>query len=108
MKGRKFDSIETQNDWLKHWEERWAAVRIHGRVRFPHILLFLDRDQAGRSAVRQVRNRLRRHGLVVTVFDWHQLVPCNGQGAEPIADSIQHPADMSVEQLRMLRNQGIL
>ena len=33
LKGRKFDSIGAQNDWLKHWEERWAAVRIHGRAK---------------------------------------------------------------------------
>lgn len=81
---------------------------IHARVRFPHILLFLDRDQTGQSAVQQVRKRLRHHGLAVTVFDWDQLVPCNGQGAEPIPVSIQDPADMSVEQLRSLRKQGIL
>jgi transposase/5S rRNA maturation endonuclease (ribonuclease M5) len=31
LKGRRFDSIEAQNDWLMHWEERWAAQRIHGR-----------------------------------------------------------------------------
>jgi len=31
LKGRKFESIELQNAWLAHWEERWAALRIHGR-----------------------------------------------------------------------------
>jgi transposase len=31
LKGRRFDNIEAQNDWLMHWEERWAAQRIHGR-----------------------------------------------------------------------------
>lgn len=31
LKGRRFDSIEEQNQWLAHWEERWAALRIHGR-----------------------------------------------------------------------------
>ena len=31
MKGRKFESIEAQNTWLAHWEERWAGLRIHGR-----------------------------------------------------------------------------
>jgi transposase len=31
LKGRKFESIEEQNAWLTHWEERWAAPRIHGR-----------------------------------------------------------------------------
>ena len=33
LKGRKFEDIETQNEWLKHWEERWAARRIHGRAK---------------------------------------------------------------------------
>ena len=31
LKGRKFEHIEAQNEWLMHWEERWAALRIHGR-----------------------------------------------------------------------------
>ena len=31
LKGRKFETIEEQNAWLAHWEERWAAPRIHGR-----------------------------------------------------------------------------
>ena len=31
LKGRRFDSIEAQNNWLMHWEQRWAAQRIHGR-----------------------------------------------------------------------------
>ena len=31
LKGRIFESIEAQNEWLMHWEERWAAQRIHGR-----------------------------------------------------------------------------
>ena len=31
LKGRRFDSIEAQNDWLMHWEEHWAGQRIHGR-----------------------------------------------------------------------------
>ena len=30
LKGRMFESIEAQNEWLMHWEERWAAQRIHG------------------------------------------------------------------------------
>jgi hypothetical protein len=31
LKGRKFQSIEAQNEWLTHWEERWAAPRKHSR-----------------------------------------------------------------------------
>lgn len=30
LKGRTFESIEKQNEWLMHWEERWASKRIHG------------------------------------------------------------------------------
>jgi len=31
LKGRRFASLDEQNAWLAHWEERWAATRIHGR-----------------------------------------------------------------------------
>ena len=89
-------------------EQIQRLLWIHARVRFPRILLFLDRDPAGQNAVRQVRERLCRHGLPVAVFDWDQWVPWNAQAAEPIADSIQDPADISVEQLRTLRKQGII
>jgi len=33
LKGRTFETIERQNEWLMHWEERWAAQRIHGRAK---------------------------------------------------------------------------
>jgi transposase len=33
LKGRRFNCIEDQNNWLTHWEERWAAPRIHGRTK---------------------------------------------------------------------------
>lgn len=33
LKGRRFDSIETQNAFLDHWETNWAAKRIHGRAK---------------------------------------------------------------------------
>ena len=33
LKGRRFEGIEEQNQWLMHWEERWASVRIHGRMK---------------------------------------------------------------------------
>lgn len=33
LKGREFESIEAQNDWLLHWEERWASLRVHGRMK---------------------------------------------------------------------------
>jgi transposase/5S rRNA maturation endonuclease (ribonuclease M5) len=86
--------------------ERLEWIRC--RLRFPHILLFLDRDSAGRDGTRQARQRLRQHNLAVSVFDWDQKVSRNGQVADLIPDSIQDPADMSVEQLRCLRKTGII
>ncbi|MFH1481771.1 MAG: IS21 family transposase [Pseudomonadota bacterium] len=80
---------------------------IHARVQFPRILLFLDRDPAGRRGAHQVRERLSNHAFSVAVFDWDQWVSWNGQ-ALPIPESIKDPADMSVDQLRTLRSQGIL
>ncbi len=31
LKGKRFESIEEQNEFLAHWEQNWAAKRIHGR-----------------------------------------------------------------------------
>jgi transposase len=42
LKGRKFNCIEDQNAWLAHWEERWAAPRIHGRKKRQVMQLFLE------------------------------------------------------------------
>ncbi|MGH8139147.1 MAG: IS21 family transposase [Steroidobacteraceae bacterium] len=42
LKGRKFDSIEEQNTWLAHWEERWAAPRIHGRKKRQVLQMYLE------------------------------------------------------------------
>lgn len=33
LKGRRFESIEAQNQHLEHWETKWAAQRIHGNER---------------------------------------------------------------------------
>ena len=40
LKGRRFESIEAQNAWLAHWEERWAAPRIHGRKKRQVLAMF--------------------------------------------------------------------
>jgi transposase len=42
LKGRRFDAIEAQNDWLAHWEERWAAPRIHGRKKRQVLAMFAE------------------------------------------------------------------
>ncbi len=33
LKGRRFETIEQQNEFLEHWEGKWAASRIHGSAR---------------------------------------------------------------------------
>ena len=50
LKGRKFDSIEAQNAWLAHWEEHWAALRIHGRKKRQVLEMFRGGEAASSSA----------------------------------------------------------
>jgi transposase len=42
LKGRTFETIEKQNEWLLHWEERWASPRIHGRTKRQVSEMFLE------------------------------------------------------------------
>jgi hypothetical protein len=46
LKGRKFESIEAQNEWLAHWEERWAASRIHGRKKRQVLAMYAEERPA--------------------------------------------------------------
>jgi len=73
--------------------ERLAWIR--SRVGFPRILLFLDRDEAGRKGACQAFDQLRRRDFDVGIFDWN-LIP----------NTVKDPADMSVEQLQQLRVHG--
>jgi transposase len=42
LKGKTFETIEKQNEWLAHWEERWAAPRIHGRKKRQVQAMYLE------------------------------------------------------------------
>jgi len=84
--------------------ERLSFLR--DRLKFPKIQLFLDRDKAGQQALHKIKQQLDRHKHAVTVFDWHQKVSFNGQSPEPIPKVIKDPADMTADQLRILRRQG--
>lgn len=33
LTGRRFETLEAQNEFLRHWEENWASKRIHGSTR---------------------------------------------------------------------------
>jgi hypothetical protein len=59
LKGRKFESLEAQNQWLSHWEERWAAPRIHGRKKRQVLALF-EEERAQLRALPSERFRMFR------------------------------------------------
>ncbi|MFH1566690.1 MAG: IS21 family transposase [Gemmatimonadota bacterium] len=42
LKGKRFEALEAQNAWLAHWEERWAALRIHGRKKRQVLEMFRE------------------------------------------------------------------
>jgi transposase len=42
LKGKRFERLEAQNEWLAHWEERWAAPRIHGRKKRQVLEMFRE------------------------------------------------------------------
>jgi hypothetical protein len=81
---------------------------LRSRIGFSRIVLFLDRDQAGREGARKAADRLRDHNFEVRVFDWDLSISWNGHSPGPLPNSIEDPADMSVEQLCSLRTRGII
>ncbi len=42
LDGRKFDSLTDGNEYLRHWNKRWARTRIHGTTRCQVWKLFCD------------------------------------------------------------------
>lgn len=42
LKGRKFESLEEQNAYLKNWNKTWARTRIHGTTKRQVWKMFLD------------------------------------------------------------------
>jgi hypothetical protein len=75
--------------------ERLEWIRC--RISFPRIVLFLDRDEAGRKGTSRAVELLGQRSFEVSVFDWVRTL---------IPHSVKDPADMSLEQLQFLRMQG--
>lgn len=40
LKGKKFNSLDEQNQYLKHWDKTWASTRIHGTTKRQVNLMF--------------------------------------------------------------------
>jgi DNA primase len=81
---------------------------IRSLLGFPHLTLFLDRDEAGKKGASRIRKRLEREGFTVKSFDWNQRISWNGHLTGPIPDSIVDPGDLSPGQLRRLRDNGTI
>ncbi len=82
LKGRRFESIEEQNAWLAHWEERWAAPRIHGRKKRQVCAMF-EEERAHLRILPTERFRLFKQetrtvdhaGLVQVQGSYYAAVP---------------------------------
>jgi transposase/5S rRNA maturation endonuclease (ribonuclease M5) len=85
-------------------EQIERLVWMHEKVRFPRIVLFLDRDQAGTKAAKQIHEQLSGRGFSVDLFDWERFLPVGGEQD----GAIQDPAEMTVAQIQTLRRQGIV
>lgn len=42
LRGRRFASLEAQNEFLMHWEAKWASLRIHGSTRRQVEVMFQE------------------------------------------------------------------
>ncbi len=82
LKGRKFESIEAQNAWLAHWEERWAASRIHGRKKRQVLEMYREEQPHLRALpaeafrlFRQATRRVDDAGLVQVEGAYYAALP---------------------------------
>jgi transposase len=50
LKGRRFDTIEQQNEYLEQWEQRWASQRIHGREK-RQVQAMFEEERASLTAL---------------------------------------------------------
>jgi transposase len=82
LKGRRFESIQAQNAWLTHWEERWAALRIHGRKKRQVLEMFREEQPhlqklpaEGFRYFRQVSRTVDCGGLVQVEGSYYAALP---------------------------------
>jgi hypothetical protein len=71
-------------------------------------MMFLDRDAAGVSGTKKSIALLQKNGFEVEQFDWTQLFDRTDSIPVKIPINIQDAGDMSLTQLRWLRQQGII
>jgi len=84
LKGRTFETIDQQNAWLAHWEERWAAPRIHGRKKRQVMEMYLEEKPhllplpaAGFRMFAEEERRVDDAGLVQVLGNYYAALPAD-------------------------------
>ena len=100
LKGRRFESIEAQNAWLAHWEERWAAQRIHGRKKRQVMEMFREEQPylrplplEGMRYFEQGRRTVDDAGLVQIDRAYYAALPA-APGSEVIVRKYEHDVEI--------------
>jgi len=82
LKGRRFESIEAQNKWLMHWEEVWAAKRIHGRMKRQVELMFQEEKPylnplplTGFRYFQQETRKVQDDGMIQVGHSYYSALP---------------------------------
>ena len=100
LKGRRFESIEAQNEWLAHWEERWAAQRIHGRKKRQVMEMFREEQphlrplpMEGMRYFEQGRRTIDDTGMVQIDRAYYAALPA-APGSEVIVRKYAHDVEI--------------
>jgi len=100
LKGRRFESIEAQNTWLAHWEERWAAQRIHGRKKRQVMEMFREEQPhlrplpaEGMRYFEQSARTVDDAGLVQVDRAYYAALPA-APGSEVIVRKYEHVVEI--------------
>jgi transposase len=100
LKGRRFESIEGQNAWLAHWEERWAALRIHGRKKRQVLEMFREEQPhlrplpaEGMRYFEQCRRTVDDAGLVQLDLAYYAALPAAPR-SEVIVRKYEHAVEI--------------
>ena len=74
LKGRKFTSLQAQNDYLLHWETTVADTRIHGTTRKQVLKVFQEHERSALGTLPLERFPCFQEGQRVVSRDGHLSV----------------------------------
>ena len=85
-------------------EQQAARIKlIRSHIEIPKITVFFDRDEAGMIGAEKAVTLLRKNGFSAKAFDWNQSF---GSSFAKIPMTVMDPGDMSLRQLKWLRQEG--